>query len=75
MSSSIRVGSWVKRRFENRDGLSTWELGMVIHIWPDPDTGDQDAYIAFFGDQLPVGKPQRKPYVLRYYVAGLELAQ
>ena len=30
-----------------------------------------DCYIAFFGDAFPDGKPDEKPYVLRYAAVGL----
>lgn len=73
MSSHIRVGSRIRRRFEDRDGVMQTECGVVVHIWSDPETGDEDAYIAFFGNQFPDGKPASKPYILRYFVAGLEL--
>jgi hypothetical protein len=73
MNSRVCVGSRVRRTFQNSDGATQTECGVVVHIWNDPETGDDDAYIAFFGDHFPDGKPASKPYVLRYFVASLEL--
>lgn len=75
MQSQVRIGSRVRRRFSNSDGAVETECGVVVHIWNDPETGDDDAYIAFFGSQFPVGKPTAKPYILRYFVAGLEVIE
>jgi len=49
------------------------EVGIIIHTWWDEVGDTLDCYIAFFGDHFPEGKPQRIPYVLRYWVAGLTL--
>ena len=54
------------------DGLEEGgpEYGVVIHCWPDEDIG-YDCYVAFFGDDLPIGKPTGKPYILRYASTSL----
>lgn len=53
---------------------STRECGIVIHAWDD--AGEQDCYVAFFGESFPptAEKPTRKPYVLRYFASSLERA-
>lgn len=75
MDSQVRVGSRIRRTFENNDGGCQTECGVVVHVWTDPETGEEDAYIAFFGDQFPEGQPNSKPYILRYFVAGLEIVE
>ena len=75
MDSRVGVGSRVRRRFTNSDGEYQTECGVVVHIWSDPETGDDDAYIAFFGDRFPDGKPASKPFILRYFVSGLEVVE
>jgi len=49
------------------------ECGIVIHTWDD--NGIQDCYVAFFGDKFPVGKPETKPYILRYWAGSLKKAR
>ncbi len=59
----------------NDDDQPIPEFGIVVHCWLDEEFGFYDCYIAFFGDELPVGRPTEKPYVLRYGAVGLtELA-
>lgn len=53
----------------------TREVGVVIHLWIDPELGVEDAYVAFFGQEFPEGKPDQKPYVLRYFAGSLEPAE
>lgn len=43
-----------------------------ISTWIDPETGAEDAYVAFFGHDFPVGKPAEVLYVLRYFTGSLE---
>ena len=49
------------------------ELGIVVHCWIDGKPGFEffDCYVAFFGVQLPDGKPKEIPYVLRYSSTSL----
>lgn len=47
------------------------EHGVVVHCWVDPETSLHDCYVAFFGEVAPEGKPDRKPYVLRYFAGSL----
>ncbi len=47
------------------------EYGMVVHVYVD-EHGDEDCYVAFFGNEFPEGAPSTKPYVLRYYASSLE---
>ena len=70
MNSNVKVGSRVRRTYDDGDES---EVGIVVHIWRDTATGLDDAYIAFFGENFPDGKPKTKPYVLRYFLSGLEL--
>ncbi|MEM9344989.1 MAG: hypothetical protein AAGB26_00085 [Planctomycetota bacterium] len=51
---------------------STGEVGIILHSWNDSETGDEDNHIAFFGEDFPIGQPERSPYVLRYFTSSLE---
>ena len=53
--------------------ISTNEIGVVVHIWYD--NGIEDTYVSFFGKKMPNGKPDEKPYVLRYFTSSLELLE
>lgn len=41
------------------------ECGVVVHCWLD-EIGFYDCHIAFYGSELPTGKPKERPYILRY---------
>ena len=76
MNTEIKIGSKIRRRFNcDDDGAFETEVGVVVHIWRDPETNLDDAYIAFFGQNFPEGVPDEKPYILRYFVGGLELVE
>jgi hypothetical protein len=62
---AFQVGSKVKLK-------STGEVGVVVHSWFDSELDDIDYYVAFFGATFPTGKPDAKPYVLRYMETSLE---
>jgi hypothetical protein len=47
------------------------EYGVVVHCWFDEADDGYDCYVACFGDELPTGKPAKKPYVLRYFSTSL----
>ena len=51
------------------------EFGIVVHCWIDEEMHAYDCYIAFFGDELPAGKPSEKPYILRYAAISLKVIQ
>lgn len=51
------------------EGIS--EYGVVVHCWLNDDVHAYDCYIAFFGNQMPTGKPNKIPYVLRYLSTSL----
>jgi hypothetical protein len=72
----LAPGTRVRRdAFVNDNDHTTSEFGVVVHCWLDNEIGMFDCYIAFFGDDFPDGKPDEKPYVLRYAATGLaELA-
>lgn len=72
-SKKIQVGSRVRLRSNIGTEDEEVEVGVVIHICLSDNTYDEDAYIAFFGETFPEGPPTTKPYILRYYVASLEL--
>jgi hypothetical protein len=42
------------------------EYGIVVHCWLDGEISVHDCYVAFFGDEQPIGKPLEMPYILRY---------
>lgn len=50
------------------------ECGVVVHCWYDSEMCVFDYYVAFFGSAFPEGKPDRIPYVLRYFETSLEKA-
>ncbi|WP_243455637.1 hypothetical protein [Sphingosinicella sp. BN140058] len=65
-------GTKVRRdAYFNDDAHMTSEFGVVVHCWLDDEIGMYDCYVAFFGDELPTGKPIETPYVLRYAAVGL----
>ncbi|MFK8035920.1 MAG: hypothetical protein AB8B94_17435 [Hyphomicrobiales bacterium] len=47
------------------------EYGVVIHCWRDDMLDMHDCYVAFFGNEMPAGQPDEKPYVLRYGTGSL----
>ena len=49
---------------------STEEKGVVVSCWVN-ELGGEEAYIAFFGNEFPTGKPEDKPYVLHYATGAL----
>jgi hypothetical protein len=57
------------------DGLQEGgpEYGAVIHCWFEDEIGGYDCYVAFFGKELPTGKPAEKPYILRYASTSLNV--
>lgn len=60
------------------DGGGRPEYGVVVHCWIDQEIRAYDCYVAFFGHELPTGKPTRIPYVLRYpsmHLTPLDLDQ
>jgi hypothetical protein len=71
MKPPIKAGDRIKRTFV-LDGETVTEVGVVVHVWVDPETELEDAYIAFLGNEFPDGKPANKPVILRYFVSGLE---
>jgi hypothetical protein len=52
-------------RYDGRDD-GVPEYGIVVHCWLDGEIDTYDCYVAFFGEQLPTGKPEERPYILRY---------
>lgn len=42
------------------------EYGVVIHCWFNDEIQAHDCYIAFFGNDEPVGALNERPYILRY---------
>jgi hypothetical protein len=59
------------------DGLDVGgpEYGVVLHCWDDDEIGGYDCYVAFFGSTMPSGKPEEKPYVLRYAAISLNVIE
>ena len=57
------------------DGLQDGgpEYGVVVHCWFEDEIGGYDCYVAFFGNELPTGKPPKKPYILRYSSTSLNV--
>ena len=69
MSRYLTPGTLVRRT--DLSGNSS-EDGVVIHCWLDSEIGVFDCYVAFFGSAVPKGRPQEKPYVLRYSSTSLK---
>ena len=53
------------------NGMVTPQSGIVVHCWRDEDSSCFQAYVAFFGDDLPRGKPSSEPYVVRHKAISL----
>jgi len=51
------------------------EKGIVVHWWWDNELEIYDYYIVFFGESFPTGKPNTRPYLLRYSENALRLAE
>jgi hypothetical protein len=51
------------------------EYGVVVHCWHDDGIEMYDCYVAFFGSAFPSGKPEQKPYVLRYAAVSLNVVE
>jgi hypothetical protein len=49
------------------------EYGVVVHCWLNEEIDAHDCYVAFFGDALPSGKPNKIPYILRYLSTSLRV--
>jgi len=54
------------------DGMVTPQPGIVIHCWRDEETSAFESYVAFFGDELPQGKPLDEPYIVQHKTTALE---
>jgi hypothetical protein len=61
---SLRLGQKVKLKF-------TGEVGVVVWTWKD-EHGDDDTYVAFFGESFPTGEPTAVPGILHYFESSLE---
>lgn len=51
------------------------EYGVVVHCWMDQEIRAFDCYVAFFGSAEPIGKPDEKPYILRYAAMSLTVIE
>ncbi len=60
----LEVGQKVRLR-------DTGEVGVVVYLWIN-EHGDEDTYVAFFGNSYPDGEPTNTPYILRYFATSLE---
>ena len=73
MNPKLEIGSKIRRTFTSENDEECSEVGVVVHLWIDPKTQLQDAYVAFFGEEFPEGVPTEKPVILRYFTDDLEL--
>lgn len=62
----IVPGTYVKRNDPTNE-----EVGIVVSCWFEEEIQAKDCYIAFFGENFPVGKPPTKPYIFRYAATSL----
>jgi hypothetical protein len=53
------------------DGSPEGEFGIVVHCWHNEEIDGYDCYVAFLGPEVPSGKPDERPYVLRYAATSL----
>lgn len=51
------------------------EFGVVIHCWRDEVLDLHDCYVAFFGNDMPSGRLEEKPYVLKYTTGSLTIVE
>ena len=65
-TQQVVPGAYVKRNDPDHD-----EVGIVVSCWFEEEILAKDCYIAFFGEEFPSGKPNVKPYVLRYSATSL----
>ena len=63
---ALPVGTRVRLDSHNETGQNPSEYGVVIHCWRDTELQIYDCLIAFFGSEFPDGRPEEKPYILRY---------
>ena len=50
------------------------EYGVIVYCWISAVIKAYDCYVAFFGEKMPDGEPDGKPYILRYAVTSLRPA-
>ena len=70
------IGKRVKRTFilsQGDEEKIAIEVGVIVYAWWDEMMQEIDCYIAFHGETFLQGVPKEKPYVLRYYLFGLEI--
>lgn len=70
------VGKKVVREFQLQQGdevRNAKEVGVIVYAWWDRNMELIDCYIAFHGETFLKGVPTIKPYVLRYFLDGLEI--
>lgn len=68
----LQPGDFVERDYDQ----TTKEVGIVVAAWPITERGDQDCYVAFYGEKWPkLDSQPETPYILRYYASGLRLVQ
>jgi len=60
-----------KVRLDNGGEIPFSEYGVIVHCWRDEQTSLFDCHIAFYGEEMPLGEPDEKPYILRYYASTL----
>ena len=65
------IGRKVMGLLTMEDDTEMPEYGVIVHAWWDDEFQAIDCYVAFFGLEVPVGKPAEKPYVLRYFLSSL----
>ena len=70
----LEPGSRVRLSIKIEDnGLVSPQSGIVIHCWRDEEADCFMSYVAFFGDDLPQGRPTCEPYVLQHKATSLAL--
>jgi hypothetical protein len=61
-----------KVRYDGSEEIGP-EYGIVVHCWLDDHLGLHDCHIAFYGTKFPVGQPNERPYILRYFSTSVTI--
>ena len=65
------IGIRVRHEITGMDDSIEFEYGTIVQTWWDDDMHGVDTYVAFYGSELPNGKPKQRPGILRYLIGSL----
>ena len=55
-----------------KDSGEAYEYGIIVNAWYDDSIKATDCYVAFWGSEIPRGKPAGKPYIMQYALSSLD---